>query len=211
MDRTFWDRIAGLYDLAESANRRAVRGMAVAAAHRVPVGSYMLECAAGTGEISLAAAPFAGRVLCTDLSLSMLERAKQKAVRRGLSNIEFAQRDLLHLPDPDGSFGAVCAANVLHLLDAPEVAVAELWRVTAPGGILILPTFLMGEAGPVMRVLVSLYRLLGFRQKHLFTRQSYRTFFEGLDLPVSQLTVVQGRLPVGLAVLQKPKIPEGST
>lgn len=204
MGRTFWDRIAGLYDLAESANRRAVRGMAGAAARRVPAGSHMLECAAGTGEISLAAAPFAGRVLCTDLSLPMLERARRKAARRGLSNIEFAQRDLLHLPDPDGSFGAVCAANVLHLLDAPEKAVAELWRVTAPGGVLILPTFLMGEAGPVMKVLVSLYRLLGFRQKHMFTRQSYWIFFEGLDLPVSELTVVPGRLPVGLAVLQKP-------
>lgn len=210
MNRTFWDRIAGLYDLAESANRRAVRGMAEAAARRVPVGSHMLECAAGTGEISLAAAPFAGRVLCTDLSLPMLERARRKAAQQGLSNIEFAQRDVFQLPDPDGSFGAVCAANVLHLLDAPEKAVAELWRVTAPGGVLLLPTFLMGEAGPVMRALVSLYRLLGFRQKHQFTRQGYRTFFEGLGLPVSELTVVPGHLPVGLAVLQKPKIPEGS-
>lgn len=210
MSGTFWDKIAGLYDLAESANRRAVRGMAEAAARRVPVGSNMLECAAGTGEVSLAAAHFAGRVLCTDLSLPMLEQARRKAVRRGLSNIEFAQRDLFQLPDADGLFGAVCAANVLHLLDAPEKAVAELWRVTAPGGVLILPTFLMGESGPVMKGLISLYRLLGFRQKHIFTRQSYQAFLEGLDLPVSELTVVPGRLPVGLAVLQKPEFPEGS-
>lgn len=87
---------------------------------------------------------------------------------------------------------------------------AELWRVTAPGGVLLLPTFLMGEAGPVMRVLIALYRLLGFRQKHMFTRRSYRAFLESLGLPVSELTVVPGRLPVGLAVLQKPEFPEGS-
>lgn len=210
MKRTFWDRVAGVYDLAEAANRRAVRGMAQAVARRVPVGSNMLECAAGTGEISLAAAPFAGRVLCTDLSLPMLEQARRKAVRLGLSNIEFSQRNLFHLPDTDGSFGAVCAANVLHLLDAPEEAVMELWRVTAPGGILILPTFLMGESGPVMKSMISMYRLLGFRQKHIFTRQSYQAFLEGLHLPVSELTVVPGRLPVGLAVLQKPEFPEGS-
>lgn len=84
------------------------------------------------------------------------------------------------------------------------------WRVTAPGGVLLLPTFLMGEAGPVMRVLIALYRLLGFRQKHMFTRRSYRAFLESLGLPVSELTVVPGRLPVGLAVLQKPEFPEGS-
>ena len=210
MARTFWDRFAGLYDLVESANRRAVRGMAGAAARLVPAGSDMLECAAGTGEISLAAAPFAKRILCTDLSLPMLERARRKAARQGLSNIEFARRDLLHLPDPDGAFGAVCAANVLHLLDAPERAVAELWRVTAPGGALILPTFLMGEAGPLMRGLIALYRLLGFRQKHLFTRRNYQAFLDGLGLPPSLLTVIPGRLPVGLAVIQKPTIPEGS-
>lgn len=197
MARTFWDRFAGLYDLAESANRRAVRGMAGAAARLVPAGSDMLECAAGTGEISLAAAPFAKRILCTDLSIPMLERARRKAARQGLSNIEFARRDLLHLPDPDGAFGAVCAANVLHLLDAPERAVAELWRVTAPGGAL-------------MRGLIALYRLLGFRQKHLFTRRSYQAFLDGLGLPPSRLTVIPGRLPVGLAVIQKPTIPEGS-
>lgn len=211
MNRTFWDKIAGLYDLAESANRRAVRGMSRAAARHVPVGSYMLECAAGTGEISLAAAPFAEKVLCTDLSLPMLEQARRKAARQGLSNIEFAQRNLFHLPDRDGAFGAVCAANVLHLLDAPERAVAELWRVTAPGGVLILPTFLMGESGALMRGLISLYRLLGFRQKHLFTRQSYQAFLDGLGLPVCELTVIPGRLPVGMAVIQKPQIPEGST
>lgn len=210
MGRTFWDRIAGLYDLAEAVNRRAVRGMAAEAARRVPSGSDLLECAAGTGEISLAAAPFARRVLCTDLSLPMLERARKKAAQRGLSNIEFAQRDLFRLPEPDGAFGAVCAANVLHLLDAPERAAAELWRVTAPGGVLLLPTFLMGEAGAVMRFLISLYRLQGFRQKYLFTQESYRAFFERLGLPVSELAVIPGRLPVGLAVLRKPDIQEVS-
>lgn len=211
MSRTFWDRVAGLYDLAELANRQAVQGMAEAAARRVPVGSYMLECAAGTGEISLAAAPFAERVLCTDLSVPMLEQARRKAAQKGLSNIEFAQRDLFRLPDADGTFGVVCAANVLHLLDRPEQAAAELWRVTAPGGLLLLPTFLMGEAGPLMRFFVAVYRLLGFRQKHAFTRQSYRAFFQGLGLPLLELAVVPGRLPVGLAVLQKPNLPEGLT
>ena len=210
MSRTFWDRIAGLYDLAELANRRAVRGMVRAVACRVPAGSNMLECAAGTGEISLAAAPFAGQVLCTDLSLPMLERARTKASRLGLSNIAFAQRDLFHLPEGDGTFGAVCAANVLHLLDAPERAVAELWRVTAPGGVLLLPTFLGGAAGPLMRSCLAVYRLLGFQSRHRFTPQSYRAFFEDLGLPLSELAVIPGRMPVGLAVLQKPEIPEGS-
>ena len=53
------------------------------------------------------------------------------------------------------------------------------------------------------------YRLLRFRQKHTFTRQSYRAFFEGLGLPLAELAVIPGRMPVGLAVLRKPNIQEG--
>lgn len=207
----FWDRAAGLYDLAAWSNGRAVRGMIAAVARRVPAGSHMLECAAGTGDISLAAAPFARQVLCTDLSLPMLERARRKAARRGLSNVEFAQRDLCHLPDGDGAYGAVCAANVLHLLDDPERAVAQLWRVTAPGGVLLLPTFLNGEAGPLGRCSLAVFRLLGFRPRRAFTQASYRSFFEELGLPLSELTVLPGGRPVGLAVLRKPDIPEGSS
>lgn len=209
MGRTFWDNIAGLYDLAEKTNGRAVRGMAAEVTRRLPENTDFLECAAGTGEISLAAAPFVRRVVCTDLSLPMLDRARKKAARRDLPNIEFQQWDLFHLPEGDGTYGAVCAGNVLHLLDHPEDAVAELWRVTAPGGCLLLPTFLMGESGPLMDTLVALYRLLGFRQKHTFTRQSYRAFFEGLGLPLAELAVIPGRMPVGLAVLRKPNIQEG--
>lgn len=208
---TFWDRVAGLYDLAERANGRAVRSMTAYAAGQVPARAWFLECAAGTGEISLAAAPRAGRVLCTDLSLPMLDRARAKAQARGISNIAFAERDLFHLPDPDGRYGAVCAANVLHLLERPADAVRELWRVTAPGGVLLLPTFLMGEAGPGFRVLVGLYRTLGFRSRHRFTRESYRAFLEGAGFSLSSFTVISGRLPVGAAVLRKPytETPEG--
>lgn len=209
MSRTFWDQFAGLYDLAERTNGRAVQGMAAGVVRRLPEDTDFLECAAGTGEISLAAAPFVRRVVCTDLSLPMLDRARKKAAKQGLSNIVFQQRDLFCLPDEDGTYGAVCAANVLHLLDEPAKAVAELWRVTAPGGVLLLPTFLMGEAGPLIKLLVALYRLLGFRQKHAFTRQSYQTFFEGIGLPLAELAIVPGRLPVGLAVLRKPNIREG--
>ena len=209
MGRTFWDRFAGVYDLMEATNGKAVRGMIHQVVRHLPEDTVFLECAAGTGEISLAAAPFVRRVVCTDLSLPMLDRARKKAARRDLTNIEFQQRDLFHLPEGDGTYGAVCAGNVLHLLDHPEDAVAELWRVTAPGGCLLLPTFLMGESGPLMDTLVALYRLLGFRQKHTFTRQSYRAFFEGLGLPLAGLAVIPGRMPVGLAVLRKPNIQEG--
>lgn len=175
--------------------------MAAETARRVPGSGTFLECAAGTGKISLAAAPFAARVLCTDRSLPMLKRVRRKAYRHGLSNVSFAQRDL---PEADGSFDAVCTGNVRRLLDAPENAAAELWRVTAPNGVLRLPTFLQGESDPLMRTLAAAYRAAGFRPKRKFTAESCRAFFHSLGLFPEETAVISGRMPVGLAVLRKP-------
>lgn len=203
MGSRFWDRIAGFYDLAEHTNKKANAAAVQQAAALTPVGAAVLDCAAGTGDFSLALAQRAGTVLCTDLSRPMLDRAEKKAQQRGLSNLTFAVRDLTSLPDPDGAFDVVVAANVLHLLPEPEQAAAELWRVTAPGGKLILPTYLQGEAGPGFKLLIALYQLLGFRPRYFFTVDSYAEFFRRCGL-TAQVTRVDGRLPVGFAVLSKP-------
>lgn len=173
-------------------------------AERIPAGARVLDCAAGTGLFSLAAAERAASVLCTDLSEAMLERAKRKARHRGLTNLRFARRDVTALPDPDGGFDAVIAANVLHLLPAPEQAARELWRVTAPGGQLILPTYLQGKAGSAYGAVIKIYQGVGFHYEHAFTPETYRAFLERLGLGRVTLEVIPGRLPIGLAILQKP-------
>ena len=201
----FWDRWARFYDCAQWSNRRANAAAAARTAERIPAGARVLDCAAGTGLFSLAAAERAGFVLCTDLSEAMLERAKRKARRKGLSNLRFARRDVTALPDPDGGFDAVIAANVLHLLPSPELAVRELWRVTAPGGRLILPTYLQGKTGAACGTMIRIYQGVGFHYEHAFTPETYRTFLERLGLGRATVEVIPGRLPVGLAVLQKPE------
>ena len=204
MSQSFWDRVAGLYDLAEWTNRKAYAGAAARAAELVPAGGRVLDCAAGTGEFSLAAAKRAGSVLCSDQSDAMLDRARKKAAKMGLTHISFARRDITALPDPDGAFDAVIAANVLHLLPQPELAVRELWRVTAPGGRLILPTFLQGKVGAAYGALIKIYQGVGFHYEHAFTRETYRAFLEGLELGPVTVEVIDGRVPEGIGVLEKP-------
>ena len=204
MSRTFWDKVAGLYDLAEFTNARVNAAARKRVGELVPAGARVLDCAAGTGEFSLAAARRAGSVLCTDQSLPMLEKARKKAEKRGLANITFARRDITALPDPDGSYDVVIAGNVLHLLDDPEPAVRELWRVTAPGGRLILPTYLQGNVGTTYGTMIKIYQGVGFHYEHAFTPETYREFLERLELAPVELEVVDGHVAEGIAVLEKP-------
>ena len=201
---TFWDRWARFYDLAERSNRAVNLAAAARVAELVPPGARVLDCAAGTGEFSLAVAKRAGTVLCTDQSLPMVEQARKKARKQGLTNLTFARRDVTDLPDPDDSFDAVIAANVLHLLPTPERAVRELWRVTVPGGRVILPTYLQGRAGTPYRSVIRIWQGIGFHYEYAFTRESYRMLLEKLDLAPVTLEVIPGRLPEGIAVLEKP-------
>lgn len=202
MKRSFWDRFAFAYDWAEMMNSRAVKAMVQQVGHLTPPGSLALDCAAGTGELALAMAVRARRVVCTDLSEEMLDRAKGKAARRGISNIDFQVQDLTCLEMEDNTCDAVAAGNVLHLLEHPERAVAELLRVTKPGGLVILPTFLQKE-NRGLRAAVGLYKALGFRPVTDFDARSYRAFLEGSGARLRQYTVLPGRIPVGLGVLIK--------
>lgn len=201
--KTFWDRFAFAYDIAEGLNKKVYQAMLSQTAALIPQQARVLECAAGTGAISIAAAPKAESVLCTDLSIPMLDRAQKKAKRRRLDNIMFAERDLLNLPDGDESFDVVIAANVIHLLDNPNDAITELWRVTKRNGLLIIPTFLTGGSKTGFSVLIKIYKMLGFRPKYSFTESRYKRMLESCGIPKPNIQVIKGRIPVGFAVFKK--------
>ena len=196
------DRVAGLYDLAELLNRRANLAMKRETALWVPPGSRVLDCAAGTGALSLAAARRAGYVLCTDLSPDMLARAKGKGERAGLMNMEFSRRDIF-APPPEEPFDVVIAGNVLHLLEEPRRAVNCLLSCVRPGGRVILPTYLQGEAGAGFRAAIGAYQALGFRFQERYTLEGYGVLLESCGAEVLCLKRLEGRLPVGFGVLGK--------
>lgn len=196
----FWDKISGFYDFAQGFNKQVYSKMTRIVTRLVPEGAKVLDCAAGTGELSLAAAKKARIVLCTDCSEKMLKVACRKAKGQNVNNIIFEQRDIYSLKDKDESYDAVIAGNVLHLLDNPQKAVIELLRVTKRGGILLLPTFLSKSSNP----LIKIYRLLGFKQKSEYTARKYSDMLkECCDGEAIKVTVIQGKIPCCFAAIKK--------
>src|SRR3954468_10574920 len=67
----------------------------------------------------------------------MLAQARARGVRGAGWKLAAAER----LPFRDGWFDGVHAHLVLHLVEQPETAVAEMARVAAPGGRVVVGTF----------------------------------------------------------------------
>ena len=76
--------------------------------------------------------------------------------------------------------------------------------VTAPGGRLILPTYLQGKVGSAYGTMIKIYQGVGFHYEHAFTPETYRMLLESLKLAPVLVEVIPGRVPEGIGVLEKP-------
>lgn len=204
----FWDNVAGIYDAAEALNGKVYRQITELVTKLTPAGARVLDCAAGTGQLSFAAAKKADSVLCTDMSEKMLAVAEKNAARQGIANISFEKRNIFHLADEDETYDVVIAGNVLHLLANPEGAVRELWRVTKKGGRLLLPTFILAEgknsfSEQFKQVMLRAYKLVGFNPATDYTPASYKKMLTDCGLGEVKVKLIRGMMPCCFAVIKK--------
>ena len=96
----------------------------------------LLVAGCGTGQLVVGMAQiFEGvRVLAVDLSLASLGYAKRMSEMLGLSNIEFAQADILKLPTIGRKFDAISTTGVMHHMADPIAAWRGLVSILRPGG-----------------------------------------------------------------------------
>lgn len=100
-------------------------------------GQRVLELAAGPGDTGFLAAELVapgGTLVSSDASPAMLEVARARARRLGITNAEFQELELEWIDLPTASVDAVlCRWGVMLIVD-PDTALREMRRVLAPGG-----------------------------------------------------------------------------
>jgi len=195
---TFWDFCAPFYDSAEKNNGNAYMQMLETVRKTVSENATVLEAAAGTGSISVAIADKVKSVLCTDVSNRMLSIARKKANKHRVSNICFENLDILDIEKPNHSFDVVIAGQVLHLLDEPERAAAELRRVARD--MVILPMCFTKNLRGKAKWSLRFYRLFGFAPKLEFDADSYADFLPKIGFENCEIIQIPGKLPMAVAV-----------
>jgi ubiquinone/menaquinone biosynthesis C-methylase UbiE len=131
-----FDRVAEVYDesrrLTPGASSATTALLRSELARRQPC----LEIGVGTGLIALPLAASGIDVVGVDLSAPMLA----KVVEKGGGHLPFPLviGDATRLPFSDEAFGGAFVRHVLHLISDWRSAVAELVRVVASGGVLLI-------------------------------------------------------------------------
>ena len=156
-NQRFWNRFAERYAARTLKNVPAYEAMLADVASRLKDTDTVLEIGCGTGGTAIRLAPGVAKWTATDFSIEMVRIAKAKP---SAGNVVFVVADASNAFD-GGPFDAICAFNVLHLVDdMPEM----LTRINAnlkPGGLLISKTWCFADMKLSLRVLFPMLRVFG--------------------------------------------------
>ena len=146
-----FDDVAPKYDVVNDVlslgQTRRWRRIVVDAVGASP-GQRVLDLAAGTGTSSEPYADAGINVVACDFSLGMLKVGKRRR-----PDIDFVAGDATNLPFEDNSFDASTISFGLRNVNEPKKALAEMLRVTKPGGRLVIAEF----SAPTVSVWRTMY------------------------------------------------------
>lgn len=145
-----FDDVAAKYDVTNdilSLGQDRRWRQAVVDAFDPQAGQRILDLAAGTGTSSEPLRRRGAFVVPCDFSQGMLAVGKERR-----PDLAFVAGDGLQLPFADASFDGVTISFGLRNLHDTEAGLAELWRVTRPGGLIVVCEFSQPVWGPFRTV-----------------------------------------------------------
>lgn len=163
----------------------------------------ILDFGCGTGLICNEIAENVGIIHAIDISTKMIEISKNKASERKIQNIDFERTTIFDEKFKVGSFDAIIAFNIFHLLEEPQKYFQRINQILKPGGLIISSTPCMSEA-LLLNSVLKLFSLIGMTPKlnsftssemeHLLLNESFKTI---------EFNRIKPKSPIYICILEK--------
>ena len=201
-DEKFWDRIASKFDRIEKSDI-SYKIFIEKAKEYIKADDTILDFGCGTGLICNEIAKNVRNIQAIDISTKMIEISKNKASECKIQNIDFARTTIFDEKFKVGSFDAIIAFNIFHLLEEPQKYFQRLHQMLKPGGLIISSTPCMSEAYLLNSVLKlfsyidmtpKLNSFTSSEMEHLLLNESFKTI---------EFNRIKPKSPIYICILEK--------
>lgn len=198
--RTYFDQLAGKFGRSYLPGR-SWKGLAEALLMLIPA-QVIADLGAGEGTFSQLLAQRASKVIAVDNSEKMVEFGSRTALENGFTNLEYRLGDLEEPPIEDASVDLVFLSQALHHAAQPGRAIREAWRITRPGGQVVVLDLLKHDFEQARELYADVWlgfaevELFGFLEDAGFQDIHVRTVDREPEPPNFQTLLAIGRKPV---------------
>lgn len=144
----------------------------------------VLDVACGPGFLTMEFAEVAKSATGFDGTDTFVEHARSEAARRGLANAEFHHGNAVALPFGDASFDVVSCRAAFHHFPEPHRQIAEMVRVLAPGGRILIADQIASEDTDKAAYHNDVERLCDPTHARSLSDTEFRALFDAAGLEV---------------------------
>jgi SAM-dependent methyltransferase len=170
-------------------------------------GEVVLDLGSGGGiDVLLSARRVgpAGKAYGLDMTGEMLALARENQAKSGLTNVEFFEGEIEHIPLPDDSVDVIISNCVINLSADKDRVIAEAFRVLRPGGrFAVSDVVIRGEVPDEVRRNMELWVgcVAGALQESEYVDKLAQAGFEAIDI---EPTRIDGRVMSAFIRARKP-------
>jgi 2-polyprenyl-3-methyl-5-hydroxy-6-metoxy-1,4-benzoquinol methylase len=141
----FWDRFAERYAKKPVGNQVLYQKKLEVTQKYLKSDMHVLEFGCGTGSTALVHEPFVKKYNAIDVSPKMIDICKQKMTGQVTRNLCFSCLAFESVMCDEGTYDAILAMSILHLINDPEEVIYKVFGLLKPGGVFVSSTTCIEE------------------------------------------------------------------
>lgn len=158
----FWNKMSHNYDFQVNSKYAQTYDETIKITQKYLKNSaVVLDLGCGTGITTIKLAADVKKIDAIDISENMIDIAKSKADKHGLSNIDFGVLDIYNEKLKKGSYDVIMAFNILYFIKDLNKLLYRVNELLKPDGIFISSTDCLGEKQTLTIMIQSLLSKMG--------------------------------------------------